>query len=384
MSLLLPGLVKAENTLEPFVSLITVQDNNLYRLDSAIDEALLPSTLSKSDTIYQTAVGLNLDWTVSRQQFLVNASMVDSRFDKNDSLDNMGQNLDAKWNWLVGSHVTGQVGVTNKKTLADLANTVSREGSEHTVQKMFASSNWRFHPDWRIGLGVSDYDSSYDTQAQQVLDRKDLSQSVNLDYLANSGSRVGLKFIQQDSQLPNRVVTESSTIDNEYTQQSMLVTTLWTVTGKSRLNAEAGLVNRHYLSISDRDYDGLNLKVDYDWFPTGKFIVNLGARRQIVSSDNLDSNYSENTAFNLNANWLYTDKVIFTSQIKQEQRDYAVDSGGSSTLKETYDTLSVGVNYKPHRNFDVGFNYTQSQRDSTQLFRDYESDMLSLSLTITL
>ncbi len=385
-AVLLPGLVQAENTLQPFVSITTVQDNNLYRLDSSVDETSLPSTLSKSDTIYQTAVGLNLDWTVSRQQFVVNASMTDSRFDKNENLDNMQQNLNARWNWLVGSHVTGQLGASHKSKLADFGNTVTLDRSIQTTQNLFLNSNWRFHPDWQVGFGLAENELNYDSQEQKVLQQEDSIQSVNVDYLANSGSRVGLKFIQQDSKQPNAIIPESGSSTSEFEQQSMLLTTLWAVTGKSKLNGEVGMVSRHYKNQSTSNYDALNFKVDYDWVATGQLLVNLGAYQRATDSQDELSSARETTGVNLSANWLFSDKVTFNSRLNQSVSDRYVTTGlvTSDTVKEIYSGYSLGVSYQPHHNFDIGLNYAKSQRESEQLLRDYDADSITLSLTITL
>lgn len=376
VTLLLPGLVKAQNTVQPYVSFTTVQDSNLYRLDSNIDEASLPSTLSKSDTIYQTAVGLNMDWTVSRQQFLVNASMTDSRYDKNESLDNSGQNLSATWNWLVGSHVQGRIGMAHNVALSDFANSVDQQGSEKTADSLSANANWHFHPDWRIGYAIKDDNVSYDNEAQALLERQDQTHSLNVDYLVISGSRVGLKFSQLDSHIPNNTGN-----DNQYTQNSYLVTTLWNVTGKSNLNAEVGLVNRDYQDVAQNGYNGLSMNVAYDLQATGKLAFKLGISRGVSATDDVFGTDRETTGASLGVNWSVSEKVSVNSSVNHQISDFL---NTTNKYSESYDSMSLGLGYKPHRKFDIGLNYSQSRRDSDLILKDYESDKLSLSLAIKL
>ncbi len=376
VTLLLPGLVKAENTVQPYVSIKTVQDSNLYRLDSSVDESSLPSTLSKSDTIYKTAVGLKMNWTASRQQFLVNASMIDSRYDKNESLDNTGQNLSAAWNWLVGSHVQGRIGMAHKVALGDFANSIDQQGSEKTTDSLSANANWHFLPDWRIGYAIKDDNISYDNEAQALFERQDQTHSLNVDYLVTSGSRVGLKFSQLDSHIPN-----NSGDDNQYTQNSYLVTTLWNVTGKSNLNAEVGLVNRDYQDVAKNGYSGLNMNVSYDLQATGKLAFKLGASRGVSATDDVFGTDRETTGASLGVNWSVSEKVSVNSRVNHQISDFL---NTTDKYSESYDSISLGLGYKPHRKFDIGLNYSQSRRDSDLLLRDYESDKVSLSLAIKL
>lgn len=376
ITLFLPGLVQAENTLHPYVSITAVQDSNLYRLDSNIDEASLPSTLSKSDTIYQTAVGLNVDWTLSRQQFLVNASMTDSRFDKNESLDNTGQNLSATWNWLVGSNFKGKVGVNHNIALSDFANSIDQQASQKTADSLFANANWHFHPDWQVGYGINEYNVAYDTEAQALLERQDQTHSFNVDYLVNSGSRVGLKYSQLDSHIPN-----NSSFDNQYTQSSYLLTTLWNVTGKSNLSAEVGQVNRDYQDVTQNGYNGLSMNVTYDLQATGKLAFKLGVSRGVSASDDVYGADRETTGVNLGANWSVSEKVSINSRVSHQISDFI---NTADNYSESNDSISLGLGYKPHRNIDIGLNYSQSRRDSDLILRDYKSDKLSLSLAIKL
>ncbi|MEA1989580.1 MAG: XrtB/PEP-CTERM-associated polysaccharide biosynthesis outer membrane protein EpsL [Pseudomonadota bacterium] len=376
----------AEGEVIPFISLTTVSDNNLYRLDNSIDEDLL--SVSKSDTIFQTAVGLNVDWKVSRQSFLFKASMVDSRFDKNSQLDNLGQNLSAKWNWLFGSQFKGVASVDHNVTLSDFANTTSLQKSERTQDRVNLTGNWRYHPSWQVGLGLNTYDSFYDTVEREVSDLEQVVTSLNWDYLSKTGSRLGLKLQSTNGELPNRVVTEDSFIDNEFDQNALLISALWISSGKSRFDIDFGLVTRKHPNISERDYDGVNANLKYEWFPTGKLLFVAEGYRKVVSSEDLLASYSENTGVKITSAWLFSDKVRLNANLGSEKRGYSGQTGFidglESTLEEQYDNYSLGLQYQPHRNFDLGLSYNRSYRDSTRELRDYSDDLISLNLTINL
>lgn len=388
LGLSLPLVSYAEAEVTPFVSITTVSDSNLYRLDEAVDETQLSDGVSKTDTIYQTAVGLDVNWKVNRQKILLNAFMVDSRFDKNQGLDNLGQSLESRWDWLFGSHLSGVLSYDREVTLSDFANTSETDKSERTQDRVNATARWRYHPDWRIGVNLRGYNSSYDTQARSAFDNEVTSKSIELDYLANSGSRLGLRLQTVDGRLPNREVTGSSFIDNRYEQNSVLVTALWNISGKSRFDADFGLVSRRHPNIVQRDYDGVNVNLKFDWFSTSKLVFSAELFRKIVSSEDLLASYSENTGVNVSTIWSISDKLSLNAQVATENRDYSGNTGFingvESTLEERYDSYSLGLRYQPHRNFDIGLSYSQSSRDSSRVLRDYSADIVSLNLTVKL
>jgi len=386
--LMLSPQLLAYGEVTPFLSITTVKDDNVYRLDGLLDEESLSDDVSKSDTVFQTTVGLNLNWKVGRQEFVVDSYMVDNRFDRNSQLDYLGQSIQGRWNLGVGNNIKGSVVAGHEVTLSDFANTDVQTKSERTQDRINAIGNWRYHPDWQIGLGLNVYKSTYDTPERAVSDREQLATSLNWDYLANSGSRIGLKYEVLTGDFPNREITESSFIDNEFDQNSVLATVLWEVSGKSRFESEFGLVSRRHPVISSRDYEGVNALLKYNWYPTSKLLVSIEGYRKVLSSDDLLASYSENTGLKLSSVWAVSSKTRVDVKANTETRDYSgqtgVIEGLDSTLEETYNNYSVGLSYEPHQNLNLGVNYNKSDRASSRILRDYNSDMFTLKLTINL
>lgn len=374
----------AEADVSPFVGFQVVNDDNLYRIDSG---ATLPTDLSKSDQINQLSAGLDVDLDVSRQSFLLNAKIVDTRFEKNDQLDYVGKNVKGTWQWKAGSHVFGVVSIGQDVTLSDFSTSTVLQKSERTELTQALSVNWRYHPDYQVGVFVQNYDSSYDLAARKTSDREQVNASLNWVYLANSGSKIGLQYQNLDGENPNRELNVNSTIDNEYKQESLMVTVLWNASVKSKLSGEFGVINRTNPNISGRDYDGVNLDFAYDWFPTGKLGLNVEAFRKVVSSDDLLASYSENTGLAVNANWLWSDKVRLTASWTNESRDFVgIDDVTTSLpeLDERYVSQTLGVGYRPNRNVDVSLSLSNMLRDSNRALRDYESNMVALNLIVNL
>ena len=375
---LVAGDVYADNAFSPYVGVTVVKDSNLYRLDSA---SVLPARLSKDDTIYQTTAGVAVDWLLSRQHFILDAAVIDNRFDQNSNLDYVGQVLDLKWNWALGSALAGNIGFVQKTTLNDFSNTTTQVSSKKEDSTAQFLGKWRYAPDWEVGVKLSDYDLGYDLLALQLNDRKSTKKSVFMNYITHSRNRVGVTFSQEDGSYPGRTLSASSVIDNKYRQDLVLFNLDWRITGKSHLQVDAGWNARTHPNLPNRDYDGLSMKVDYFWFPTGKAVLNASLYRQLFSSNYRASSFGEKTGYSLGVSWQVSEKVSLSGVVKDELKEYLNQEQGSG-FKERYVWLTLGANYQPDPMLNVALKFNQSARNSTQVLRDYEADSFALSLDV--
>ena len=371
--------VNAAGDFTPYVDVTVVKDDNLYRLDSDLDLSALASPISKEDTIYQTKAGLAIDWNLSRQQLFANISVTDNQFANNSNLNYTGQKVELKWDWLVGSYLTGQLGWKEEETLNDFSNTAAQNTSKKNQQTLNFLAKWRYSPDWEMGVKLSDYDLNYDLQALQVSDQKSVKKALFWNYITHAGNRVGMTLQREDGKYPGRELTAFSVIDPKYQQDSALLNVVWQVTVKSKLSADLGWNARTHPTLTARNYDGFNAKVAYAWFPTAKTMVDINLFRQLQSSNYVDATFSENTGYALTGLWRMSDKMSFNAQLKDETRDYVGQVNG---FKERYNTVMAGVTYQPYTMLDVSLRLSQNARDSTQLLRDYQSQSIALAVNI--
>lgn len=370
--------VSAENKIIPYVNVSAVWDDNLYRIDSS---ANVPATVSKKDTIYRMKAGVKVNWRLSRQQFLVDVSAVENRFDKNSNLNYVGQNLSLKWNWVIGSNLTGQFGFTQSSTLNDFSNTATQNSSKKVDSNASFLAKWRYSPDWELGFGLQEKDLSYDLPVLQTGDRKSSQKSIFWRYFSHSGNRIGITLQQEDGFYPNRVVKASTSIDNKYQQNAVLLDASWAVTAKSQVNAGLGWNARIHPSISNRDDDGFSANASYRWLPSSKVALDFSLYRKFVSSDYDGVDFSESTEYALGATWRASGKISFNGLFKQEVRDYVGQDDG---FKERYESTVLGVTYQSDRMLDVSLRFNQGARDSEQISRDYSYQSLMLDLNVKL
>ena len=265
--LTLPALAKEGDTFLPFVSYARYYDSNLFRLSDSEIAAASQVFAKTTDQYGVLSAGLNVDWQPGRQRVLASASLSQRRYSRYSSQDNDGYDYQLRWNWQLGNHWSGLVGVTNSQSQSDYADvSVGVLPNEVTRDRQFASANWLFHPSWQIGLNVDQADIENSQPKQRISDYEDQGMSATMTYLTPKGSRFSGQLRKVDADYPNRVL---GVIDNSFSQTEYNVLGDWRSTGKLTARGRLGYVQRDYPNVSARSYDGFNGRVSADYFPTG-------------------------------------------------------------------------------------------------------------------
>lgn len=223
-------IIKNQDTFHPYISTSITYDDNLFRLEKN----------PLADTIFQAAVGLNMNWELARQRFILNLAVNDNKFDRNKFLDYVGTDVQARWNWQLGNHLNGEMGYTNSTTLGsftDISNT--KVNNQRTQERLFFNSKWLFHPSWQLGLGVYRSTFDYGDSQQKTLNREESTVEASLQYLSSSSSKVGIKLRESDFRYPFRTFP-----DNGFQQHDLMGTLDWTLSTKTRFQAQAGIVKK--------------------------------------------------------------------------------------------------------------------------------------------
>lgn len=386
ITIFVPLTVYADSEFVPYVSLSRMMDSNIYRLDDDFDETASSTIVSRDDVVLIGAAGLNFDLSVSRQKFSLNGRVSKNQYENNDQLNNIGKSLSAKWDWVIGNHFKGVLSTDRNIALSGFENTTNTEKSERTTRKSRFSADWHYHPSWKAGVSVQVYDSFYDNQSRKISDLERITKSINWFYLPSTRSRVGVKLSSALGRYPNRQVTTFSTVDDEYEQNSASVVVNWKFSAKSSFDATVGLVSREHPNVKQRNFDGFNADVGFDWSLAERWLLSLGAYKKIVSSEDFFANYTENTGYTLSSVWVWSEKIRYTLSHSSETRDYLGKTnfipGVGSDLKDRYVTYSLGARYQPFKNVDLGLDYSLNNRYSNQTLRDYGSETINLSLTV--
>lgn len=382
----LPVFAADSDVFRPYVGYSYAYDENVLGIPNGANT----SGVDLSDTSRRAEAGLAINKRISQQVFAAKLNVSHVNYDRLRELDNDSKDLLGNWNWHVGDHVEGNLGASYVEGLApyvegltSLANLNTRERNLRTKRREFFDGAWRLHPSWRLRGGLSRDSLSYDLETQQAGNRVEDTAELGLDYLAHSGSTVGVQLRHTRGNLPNPQQFGSLAVDNSYDQNEIKAKIDWLLTGKTQLQFLGGYVQRKHDFFSQRDYSGLNARLIANWQPTGKIGVTLSGWREIGALDDLTASYTLNQGLSAGSTWDLSSKLRLEGLLKHETSDYSGTAAVPSLFAEdridTYRTASVKLTYLATDHLKLAVEAHRKNRDSSINGNSYPDNGAMLS-----
>jgi exopolysaccharide biosynthesis operon protein EpsL len=359
-------------------------DDNVLGLAPGVSAISAVGVDSKSDLSQTLEAGVQLDKTLGRQYFTGTLKAGKTRYETYKALNFDGRDLLANWNWFLGNHLQGNVGVTYVKGLTPFTDFHQLVKNTRTQKREYFDGAWRFHPSWRARTGISRYDLEYDLLSQKPADRTETRSELGLDYLARSGSSIGLVVAHLNGNYPNRLQIGNQALSNSYKQDEIKANIDWLFSGKTRLRLLAGQVSRSQDDPRVKDFNGFNARLTADWLSTGKLGMTGAVWRETGIVDDLSAVYSINKGVSLMPRWQVSEKVLLEMMLKYERRDFSQSLASSSNFlrgrQDALRTASVAISYKPLRNTVIQTSIFHSAKSSDLEFNNYRRNGVSISV----
>lgn len=379
-----------DDTLEAFVAHRVTRDDNVFRISGQSDPLSALGAPSKADTVNTTSVGLNLELPLSRQRIQGGLSFSKNRYDHFTVLDFTERHARASWQWQAGSDFSGQLGYTNDRALASLANVQGgiQLGTPNPLEtkKTFADATYRVTPRWHLRGEASRIEQENELAERQANDIRNDGAGLALMYVTPAQTRIGLELHRQDGELPNAQLVNGTLVDNSYRQDRVAVVFDWTLSALSRLRASAGRVERSFVQLPLRDHSTGIFHADFEWRPTDKLTLVAAAQKDIAAPDEV--NAGVNIGFvvvkgiALRPAYRMTEKVGVSGLLDWSDREFLGDPGlALGTVAPRSDrvrTAALAVSYQPMRAVRLELALRRETRTSTAAFGDYEADIVSL------
>jgi len=361
----MPAFAATDDVLRPYVGYSLVYDDNVL----GVADGANTTGEKLSDTARHAEAGIIFNKRISQQVLSGHANLDHITYGHFGQLDNNAKDILANWNWHVGNHVDGNLGVSYIQALTPFVNFHSDELNLRTQRREFFDGAWRLHPSWRLRAGVSRDKLNYDLTSQQAGNRTEVASEVGLDYLASSGSTVGVQLRHTRGDLPNPQLIDTVLVDNSYDQNELKAKVSWLLTGKTQLQFLGGYVQRKHDFFPARDFSGVNARVQASWNATAKLNVTAGIWREIGALDDLTASYTLNQGIGVGSTYDMTSKIRFEGQLKHESSDYsgtvALPSLQLADRKDTFDTASVKMIYRPTTHLQLATTAYHKKRDSS-------------------
>lgn len=376
-----PAAADISDTIKPFVTVGSSYDNNLLRLP---DDT--PPGIQRSDRATQVQGGILFDRPIGRQKLTGHAKLSRVTFDHYEQLDYNGKDAVLDWAWVVGNHFDGNIGGSYQQVLTPFNDFHTDQRNLRTQRRSYASGGWRFHPSWRLRAGFNRDRFDYELAAQSLNNRKEDRTELGIDYLAASGSRVGLVARKIKGSFLNPLRIGTTFLDQNYDQDELKANINWLYSDITQVQVLAGYARRKHDTFAERDTSGLNGRVTVNWRPRQKLRFTADAWREFAAVESTIVNNSVNKGASVNASWDISAKVQANAGFKREKRNferlpYVYFNGDPS---DTTRSTNVGLVYQPTRKIQLSATAFKDRRTGTPLAGtgSYKAKGISLMATM--
>jgi hypothetical protein len=330
-------------------------DSNVYRQPS--DEV--------SETISSTGVLVGFDQPLGRQRLFGDASAQVNRYRNVDALDNKSYAISAGLDWETIEFLSGRLRYSTRDSLADFGTLGgSTAASDQNTQQFIATA--------RYGLSSKlSFDAGYEHRRLKY--RNPVYEARNFEQdSANAGMRWGTPGLLTFGAAIRVTQGELQTVPvaDELKRRDIDLTTTWTPTGFSTLNARISATKETHTLNTSADVSGVTGALTWDYRPTAKlgFTAALtrdtGTETTFISSTDtgstplpVDRSRISNSA-QLEARYALTSKISFSGEARRRKGSLATGENDSMT------GYGLGVTYDPTRSVTLGCNVLRESRDA--------------------
>lgn len=373
-----------DDTIRPYIATNLLYDSNFLRLSDNVDPVLVSGKSDKSEFVKQVTAGFEMDWTLSRQHFIVNANINRNWFQNYTTLDYTGWDTLAQWNWQVGNDLDGDIGYSNTQVLGSFVQLNSLVNNLRNNQRAFASAGYLFHPNGKIKLGFFRTESQLDGTGRQFSNNIEDNAELNLQYLSPTGSIFGLRVLGTNGEYPDRQLTSDDFQDNAYSRMNYDITWDWHASVKTRVTGQVGYTQQRYEHFGFRDFSDIVAALDLNWQANDTTLLELSARREITQADTLFSSFMLTEGIWFNLSWQATPKIALRLPVSYQEQQYLGGGAGVGLDQQKDQVGNVGLSlmYYPVESISIGPVLNYEKRDSNNPFRAYETESAGINLQV--
>jgi hypothetical protein len=308
LGLVVPAVVNAQASFNPYVSAQVEHDSNVFRVPNAQTAALLTGDSTLSDTDERYIAGVNGTYLWSLQKLTGNFEARRIEYNHFGYLSHSEYLGNLQLDWKLGRELDGILQFRQERVAAAFENRDSSTLTVNQDRNLLGRLNYNFAPDWRLETGVNFHTLEAPLQLYPNFTEHETGSRVGIDYLGIANLTYGILVERIDGDYTHAVGV------GPYRQTSFLFTTTYKVSGLSSLNGSIGYTKRNQTLPAGN---------------VGGVTGNIGYTRQL------------------------TGKTSLTMQVVRAVNSY-VAAGGSEI-----DTMaSLGVNWQATYKLGVGFNYS--------------------------
>jgi exopolysaccharide biosynthesis operon protein EpsL len=389
-----PGVTVAlwNDQLELFAAQAISQDDNIFRLGRSVDPLPILGTTHTGDRYLSTSAGLRFDIPVSAQRFVGSATLERRRYDRFSNLDLDAHAADIAWLWQLGRRFEGRVGYSNDFLLGSFANLQggiqTRSPNFIRLRRAYGQAGFRLATNWELRGSMAERQHSNSALEFRVSDARIDEADLGLYFTARSGNRVGLMVQSESGWLPRRQLVGDMLINNSYEQRAAAVVFDWRISEPSRMGLRIGQVSRSYRELTERDFSDWMLVASYEWRPSARFSLTALAERNISASEEVNIGFVFVERLALRPRLRVTERFELSANIEHSDRAYLGDSAlrliEGPRVNEQGRVLGLTMGWMATPLVHLNLGWRRQERNSVLRFAEYESELLTFEVRVTL
>lgn len=375
-------------------------DSNLLRVKDEYRSAAYAGRQS-SDIYLNGGAGIEFDRVISQQRLRAHANVEGFKYREYDDFDNVGYNLGATLDWVVGRPLFGSAGfgfTRDQPTIQDRSTnlTTNPNGDRNDIdsQLLFFNAGFRLTPSWSLiaGMDLDRTRNSLEVYKDTDFDRK--SAEFGTRYAPGTGIEVDFVYRRAngDYKSPQRysddgaalLCTANTCRENDYDENVLMSRIQYRPSEDSRLAGHVGYTKRTY-DQGDRDFGGITAGFDIEWAYSGSVQMRVALARSIDPDDEaVTASYADTYSIAFQPLIQATGKIAVSPYLRYYNRSYKGDqlAPGEVARKDKLMYFGVETDYEFRRNMAFTFNAGHEKRDSNRATLDYSANIIGVGLKV--
>jgi glycosyltransferase involved in cell wall biosynthesis len=362
-------------------------DNNIFRLPSSgADVAtLVGPNAGREDHINTASAGLNGQWSVGKQFITLDVDVDDNRFVRNDNLNNVSSNDAAKWMWIIGDRLTGQVGADFVRALGSFYDTFNYTRDMINVTEYWGSARYAVGPHVALFGGVLYTTTLLSQPALKVNDNTRKAVDFGLEYATDAERTFDFDYRYTDARYSYTSFLNGVAFDPDYRDETGRITFKDVLSEKTKIEALVGYLKRSYPSSAIGAFSGDIWRVTFDWRPTAKTELVVAASQDLQAQLSTQTDYFVSKAVSISPSWIASEKITLTTTLSRDQQNYIGSNEfaanlNSSSRRDLVNAGQLNVVYSPLvftqvRGLTFNFTFRRERRASNQPFSSYNDSI---------
>lgn len=339
----------------------------------------------RSDNVLRTNFIIKVDKKYSLQEFKFDYTHLESKYDNADFLDFKANNYKAAWLWAITPNLKGNLSSERNVDLlpfTDRDRDINRKNIRTLDLQMF-DFDFSPHNVWHLLGGYTQLESINSQTFLQETSFKLQAAEVGVKYTFPSDSFVALKLRKKDGE--NQDINLVRQVGKGFSENEAELSSLWKLSGKSKVAANLGRNEHMDDTFSLRDYSGYFGSVLYTWDPSAKLNIGVSLYRSLTSFQDDFSSYTVSDVLSIKPTWALTSKVNIGVYALASKRKFLGDgplsnSGTPSRVDDGY-KYGVEANWRPRRAMRLGVSLQHDERNSNDVVRnrDFSSNTIGVN-----